>query len=407
LINLSPYKTFFADRELRRIVLSSIVPRLPAGMNALALTMLVQSQTNSFAAAGSVSAAYMMAAAIQAPLVGRFIDQNGPRRVMFPLGVACAIALCFVVLAVQMQWPLIAIMAGAFFAGGTFPPVSMTIRAMYRKSSMSDAQKQTAFALEAIVMELAFTLGPLAVSVALITGHAATAVLGSAALACIGTWLFARSGALERWGNVESGEEIVRHWLGPLKVSAVRRALLLSAMFGTGIGLLEISLPAFAAFVGNKALVGWLFAALSIPSAIAGFVYGTWHIKTPLNKQILMCAAWLATGAALMAVMNTFAPYVLMCVLAGLAFGPMITALSLQLGKLTPVEYSTEAFTWSMTVFLIGMGIGFTVGGGLIEATTRIDGWRASLFASVALFVCAGLSCLAIPEVRNDGSGGH
>jgi hypothetical protein len=55
-------------------------------------------------------------------------------------------------------------------------------------------------------------------------------------------------------------------------------------------------------------------------------------------------------------------------------------------------------------VFLIGMGIGFTVGGGLIEATTWIDGWRASLFASVALFVCAGLSCLAIPEVRNDGS---
>jgi MFS family permease len=96
-----------------------------------------------------------------------------------------------------------------------------------------------------------------------------------------------------------------------------------------------------------------------------------------------------------------------MCVLAGLAFGPMITALSLQLGKLTPVEYSTEAFTWSMTVFLIGMGTGFTVGGGLIETVNAIDGWRASLLASVALFVAAGLSCLAIPEVRNDGSATH
>ncbi len=349
----------------------------------------------------------MIAAALQAPIVGRFIDQNGPRRVMFPLGVACALALCFVVLAVQLQWPLLAIMIGAFAAGGTFPPVSMTIRAMYRKSSMSDAQKQTAFALEAIVMELAFTLGPLAVSVALLTGHAATAVLGSAALALIGTFLFSQSGAMTRWGTVENGEDVVRHWLGPLKVSAVRRALLLSTMFGTGIGLLEISLPAFAAFVGNTALVGWLFAALSIPSAIAGFVYGTWHITMPLNRQILFCAAWLAAGAALMAATDTFAPYVLMCVLAGLAFGPMITALSLQLGKLTPVEYSTEAFTWSMTVFLIGMGSGFVAGGALIESASGIAGWRASLLASVVLFIAAGLSCLAIPEVRNDGSGAH
>jgi MFS family permease len=402
LINLSPYKTFFSDRELRRIVLSSIVPRLPVGMNALALTLLVQSQTNSFAAAGSVSAAYMIAAAIQAPIVGRFIDQNGPQRVMLPLAVAHALALLCAIVAAKLVLPVIFIMTAAFVAGATFPPVSMTIRAMYRKSSMDDAQKQTAFAIEAIVMELAFTLGPLAVSLALLTGQAATAVFCSAMLAVVGTFAFARSGALARWGKVESGENIERHWLGPLKISAVRRALLLSAMFGTAIGLLEIALPAFANFVGSKAMVGWYFAALSIPSAIAGFVYGTWRISWPLNRQILCTAAWLAIGAGAMAAMTESIGFIVMCAIAGLAFGPMITALSLQLGKLTPVEYSTEAFTWSMTVFLIGMGVGFTAGGALIES----QGWRSSLVASVALFVAAGLSCLAIPEVRNDGSGG-
>jgi predicted MFS family arabinose efflux permease len=274
---------------------------------------------------------------------------------------------------------------------------------MYRRSTMDDAQKQTAFAIEAIVMELAFTLGPLAVSLALLTGQAATAVIVSALLALVGTILFSRSGAMTRWGVVESGEGIERHWLGPLKVSAVRRALVLSAMFGTGIGLLEIALPAFAAFVGSKAMVGWYFAALSIPSAIAGFIYGTWKISWPLNRQILCTAAWLAIGAAAMAAMNESIGFIAMCVITGLAFGPMITALSLQLGKLTPVEYSTEAFTWSMTVFLIGMGIGFTSGGVLIESMS----WRSALLASIVLFVAAGLSCLAIPEVRNDGSATH
>jgi MFS family permease len=404
LINLSPYRDLFRDRELRRIVLTSIVPRLPVGMNALSLTLLVQSQTNSFAAAGSVSAAYMIAAAIQAPIVGRFIDQHGPGRVMLPLGIVHALALLCAIVAAKLVLPVIFIMTAAFVAGATFPPVSMTIRAMYRKSSMNDAQKQTAFAIEAVVMELAFTLGPLAVSLALLTRQAATAVFVSAMLAAIGSYLFARSGAMTRWGNVESGDDIKRHWLGPLKISAVRRALLLSAMFGTAIGLLEIALPAFANFVGSKAMVGWYFAALSIPSAIAGFIYGTWRISWPLNRQILCTAIWLAIGSAAMAAMNESIGFIVMCAIAGLAFGPMIAALTLQLGKLAPVEYSTEAFTWSMTVFLIGMGVGFTVGGALIES----QGWRSSLIASVALFVAAGLSCLAIPEVRNDGtSAGH
>lgn len=397
---MSPYKTLFADRELRRIILTSIVPRLPVGMNALSLTLLVQSQTHSFAAAGSVSAAYMIAAAIQAPIVGRFIDKNGPQRVMLPLGIANAIALLCAIVAAKLVLPLIFIMTAAFVAGATFPPVSMTIRAMYRKSSMNDAQKQTAFAIEAIVMELAFTLGPLAVSLALLTGQAATAVFASAMLAVIGSILFSRSGALTRWGNVESGADVERHWLGPLRISAVRRALILSTMFGGGIGLLEIALPAFAEFVGSKAMVGWYFAALSLPSAIAGFIYGTWKISWPLNKQILCTALWLAVGSVAMAAMNESIGFIVMCAIAGLAFGPMITALSLQLGKLAPVEYSTEAFTWSMTVFLIGIGAGFTLGGALIEA----QGWRASLLASVALFTAAGLSCLAIPEVRNDGT---
>jgi MFS family permease len=208
---------------------------------------------------------------------------------------------------------------------------------------------------------------------------------------------------MTRWGNVESHEDIVRHWSGPLKVSAVRRALLLSTLFGAGIGLLEIALPAFAEFVGSKAMVGWYFAALSVPSAIAGLIYGTSKISWPLNKQILCTALWLAIGAALMALMNASAGFIVMCVITGLAFGPMITALSLQLGKLTPMEYSTEAFTWSMTVFLTGMGGGFFIGGGLIET----HDWQTSLFASAALFVAAGLACLAVPEVMNDGSAAH
>jgi len=109
-------------------------------------------------------------------------------------------------------------------------------------------------------------------------------------------------------------------------------------------------------------------------------------------------ALWLAVGSALMAFSTQTWSFLLACALTGLAFGPMITALSLQLGKLAPSEYSTEAFTWSMTLFMIGLGIGFWAGGGLIEQF----GWTSSLFACSVLMVVAAVCCLAVPEVRNE-----
>ena len=398
MINLTPYRTLFADVELRRIIISSILPRLPIGMNALGLTLLVQSQTQSFTRAGMVSAAYLCALAIQAPIIGRFVDNNGPKAVMMPLAILHARALLLLVFAVTQLGSLPLMLAAAFLAGAVFPPVSMTIRAMYRKSALADAQKQSAFAVESVIMECSFILGPLVVSLTMLAGSPAFAVLASAVMGVLGTWHFSRSGALARWGVVERGDNVVRHWLGPLKISSIRRALLLSFFFAIGIGLNEIALPAFANASGFPARVGWFYAAMSIPSAVMGFAYGSRHFSWPLNRQIMAAGLWLAGGSALMAICTQTWAFMLACALTGLAFGPMITALSLQLGKLSPSEYSTEAFTWSMTLFMIGLGIGFWAGGGLIEQF----GGASSLFACTGLMLVATVCCLAVPEVRNE-----
>jgi predicted MFS family arabinose efflux permease len=79
-----------------------------------------------------------------------------------------------------------------------------------------------------------------------------------------------------------------------------------------------------------------------------------------------------------------------------MAFGPMITALSLQLGALSPREYVTEAFTWSMTVFMVGLGAGFWLGGLLVQS----HGFGATLWAAAAFMGLAALWCLRVPQVR-------
>ncbi len=395
MINLTQYRTLFADDELRRIIISSILPRMPVGMNVLGLTLLVQSQTGSFTSAGMVSAAYMTALAIQAPIIGRFVDQNGPKKVMIPLAFLHALALMVLVFAVTSLQPMPLVLVAAFAAGAVFPPVSMTLRAMYRKSTMQDSQRQAAFAVESVMMECSFVLGPMIVSLGVVAGSPAFAVIAAAVMTALGTSHFARSGALERWGEVETGVE--RHWLGPLKISAVRRALTLSLFFAIGIGLNEIAMTAFANISGQPSNVGWFYAAMSIPSAITGFAYGSRHFSWPLNRQIMVAGLWLCAGSTLMALATQTWTFALACAFMGLAFGPMITALSLQLGKLAPSEYSTEAFTWSMTLFMIGLGIGFWVGGALIEQL----GVASSLFACAVLMFVAAVCCLSVPEVRN------
>ncbi len=395
---LANYRLFFADRELRRIVATSLLARLPIGMNSLAITLTLQASTGSFAQAGVVASAYLLGVAVQAPIIGRMIDQRGPASLIWPLTLAHALALLAIVFAAQLALPLAFLFTASALAGLFFPPVSMTIRAMYRKAELPDSIKQTAFALESIIMELCFITGPLLVTLAASVGEPQLAVIAAAGLATLGVWQFARSGALQRWGQVE--QEIDRHWAGPLAYPAVRRALLLSLSFGLAIGLIEIACAGYSQAKSWPGLVGILFAAMSVSSALSGLAYGarTWPLA--LARQCLLSVLWLALGALLMSQLDGVAAMILVSFLIGAGFGPGLAAMNLQLGKLTPSAYSTEAFTWSMTLFMGGLGVGFLLGGLLIER----HGWSASMLASGLAFLLAAVVCLSLPRLHLQGT---
>ena len=395
LLDLSAYRALFADRQLARIVLASILPRLPIGMNALGLTLFVHSASGSFARAGWVTGAYMAALAVQAPLLGRWVDRRGPRGVLGPLAALHVIALLALVLAVDQRLAMPWVLALALAAGVSFPPVAMVLRASLRKADLTASQRQSAFAVDSVVTESCFILGPLLVSLGLLAGSPAYAVALAAACTAIGVPLFVRSGALQRWGQIEPQAE--RHWLGPLRVTAVRRSLVLSLIGATGIGLNEMAIPAFATEAGLPRYIGGFYAAMSVPSALAGLYYGTRRWGWALNQQIQLTLAWLALGSIAMALSSSPLAFIVASGFAGMAFGPMITALSLQLGALSPRGDVTEAFTWSMTVFMIGLGAGFWLGGLLVQTYN----FSATLWAAAAVMGLAALWCLRVPQVRD------
>src|SRR3954447_19469766 len=64
------------------LLLSGFAGRLPSSMVPLALLLMVQEQTGSYAVAGGVSATYGIATALIAPVLGRLADRRSPRIVL-------------------------------------------------------------------------------------------------------------------------------------------------------------------------------------------------------------------------------------------------------------------------------------------------------------------------------------
>ena len=166
-------------------------------------------------------------------------------------------------------------------------------------------------------------------------------------------------------------------------------------LLGASFGLQEIGMMAAAKTAGSQAAVGWLFAAYSVPSAIAGLMYGTRQFAWPLNRQMALGHVWIAVLSLLLTQVSSLWVFALGCAVCGMAVGPAITASQMQLGKLTTAEYTTEAFTWSMTLFMVALGAAFACGGWLVESY----GVGAPMFCAACTASLGALMCLRVPEI--------
>jgi F0F1-type ATP synthase assembly protein I len=75
---------------------------------------------------------------------------------------------------------------------------------------------------------------------------------------------------------------------------------------------------------------------------------------------------------------------------AGATIAPSIAAQSLLVARMAPAKYATEAFTWSSTFIVSGIGVGMAVGGWLTEQYT------AKTPFLIAALLLAGMAALAL-----------
>lgn len=386
-ISLQRYALVFAQPDLRRTFALSVLGRLPIGLTGLAILLLVQTHTDSFARGGAAAACYVVGLALIAPLLGRSIDRYGPRRLLIGSGLLFPSMLLALVAAVERN-ATVSALAFAGAAGATFPPITVCVRTYFRRRLAEEGLLAAAYSAESVLIELIFIAGPVLVAGFVAFASAAAAVWFAAACGLAGTLLFLRSPALRTW-HVEQRSS--RSLLGPLSERGFPSLIAVVLCFSSAFGFLEVGVVAYAAERGDPALAGILLGITSAGSALGGLAYGSrgWHL--PLARQFIVALALMAVGLGILALGWRpwwFAPW---AAIAGIAMAPALIIQSMLAAKISRAEHATEAFTWVTSALLAGVGIGLAIGGVLLEAFPS----GAALAAGACAALVAALLALA------------
>jgi predicted MFS family arabinose efflux permease len=391
-ISLSRYAALLERPELRRTIVASVIGRMPIGILGLAILLASQASSGSFGIAGAVAASYLAGLACMAPVLGRLIDRAGPSRVLAVCAGAFPATLIALVVALRLDAPQWTAFVLAAAAGATFPPITVSLRTFLRQRLADEAQLSTAYSLESVLIETIFIVGPVLVALVVAYLSAAAAVIFAAGCGLIGTILFLRSPVLAHWRiEKRTGASMV----GPLSVRGFLPLLAVILAYSGAFGLLEIGVTAFATESGRPALAGLILGLMSVGSAAGGLAYGSRSWRPPLTHQFVLMLFLMGAGLAALAHVAHAAAFTALGILAGIVMAPALIIQSMLVAKTAPAQYATEAFTWSTSCLLTGVGLGLALGGLILERAT------SSAVLSAAGIVSVGAAVLASVSLRS------
>ncbi|MGY1696385.1 MFS transporter [Geodermatophilus sp. SYSU D00814] len=371
------------------MVLAAFVGRLPLSMVGLGCVLLVASETGSYGLGGTVAAAGAITTALVGPVLGRLADTFGQRRVLLPVTAVFTAAGAAFLAAVKDDWPRWTLFVTAGVAGACIPPVASMIRVRWTHLLRGTKRLPAALAMESVVDELVFIVGPVLVTFLSTTGHATSGVVTAFTLAVVGALLFAAQGRTE---PPPHGHEARR---GPsaIRTPGLRVLFVVGAAVGSVLGTLEIALVAFADEVDAMGLSGVLIAGLAVGSMISGIGWGAVHWHHPLRHRLLVVLAVLAALTVPLTLVDDIWVMIPFVVVAGVAVSPSLISSFTLAEIIVPRTAVTEAFTWIGTALGLGVAVGTSIAGKIVDT---VGANAAFLVATVS----AGLAALVVAAAQ-------
>jgi MFS family permease len=379
---LGRYAELFRAPSVGQVVIAGLLARLPLGMVPIATVLLVRAAGHSYAVVGGVVAALSVASAAAAPPVGRLVDRVGQARVLIPLSVLFPAFVGLLVWACDARASALVLVLLAAGSGATMPPVGACIRTLWPSMLPAQGLRETAYALEAWLQELAFVLGPVVVGGLAAFASASIAMLAAGVLGLVGTLWFSLTPPV----RAVSGHQNLggtRSRVGALGSSGVRTVIFACVALGCAFGVVEVTMPAFAEIHATRAQGGFALACFASGSLIGGLWSGM--RAAPARPELRFAGMLAALGVGLLPpLLAPSLPVVcVLMVIAGIPIAPAFASSYGLVDRLAVPGTTTEAFSWLSTAIVAGISLGTAVGGVVIEHAGVT--WSLALAAPCAL----------------------
>jgi MFS family permease len=382
------YRSVLRVPGCARVLVTALLARLPQGMSSLAILLLVRATTHSYPDAGIAVGGYALACAAAVPTQGRLVDRYGRSAVLLPAALMQALALVALVVGARGHADAIELVALAVAAGAMQPAIAPSVRALLGEMLTNTATRETGYALESVIQELIWIVGPLVVAAMVTLVSPSAAVLVSAGVCVVGTSLFITSPRVR--GN--AGARCTGRVRSAVASPELRAMLWPVAMMGAAIGLIDVGIPSLALHAGSRASTGVLLALWSVGSLCGGLWYGgvAWRIALPERYRWLLTAAVACVLPLVFA--RTIPEGMAASFLAGVTIAPVFSCQYALVGRAVTHGSETEAFTWVAAALMLGLSAGSALSGVLIGGI----GVSAPFAAACAAMAIAALSAVRV-----------
>ncbi len=386
------YLTLLRTPGAAQFCLAGMVGRAPMAMFGLGTVLLIAASTGRYGLAGAIAGTGSIGYAACAPQLARLADRFGQQRVLRPLVAIFGVSCLALVASAELRAPIWVLLITGGLAGAAMPSLGSMVRARWSALLGDSPALHSAFALESVVDEMIFVVGPAVVTL-LATTFPPAGVLVCMSLSVVGTLVFAAQRRTEpavrpapQSGTGQHGARTARGRLPAVGLATMAPVYLcLGAMFAS----IDLSTVDFAQRNGHKPLAGLILGTYALGSAVGGLWYGSRAWRAPLERRFLLTLVLTVAGVATFWAQPGLISLDLSVVVAGLTISPtLIAGYGLIERQATPGR-RTEAMTWLSSAIAVGVAAGSAATGRIVDGLGPRWGYGlAAAFGIMAVIVC-------------------
>jgi MFS family permease len=344
-------------------------------MTELGVFLLVQIEYGSYAEAGKVVGIVALAWVVVGPIVANLVDRYGQSRILrwsIALSTLGRIGLTIGAVLHQPIWVL-ALFAPLIPSTGS---ISTYTRARWSHTARSTDELNTAFSLEASLDEILFIFGPAATTILCTQVTSWAGLSFSTATLVLGGYAFISHRETEPPTGAGSHptptarRRIRRPRLGSHLLVSFPAVLITGTIF-TAQGALFVSTDAatvaFADEAGVKAVSGPILAVFALGSLVGGVAYGSRVWRRSLASRLVWGVTLTGVGVSTFGLAPNLSMLALAMFVTGLVVAPTMAIGDGLVQALVPRNRLTEGMAWTRVGIDLGIGVGATLSGHLIE----------------------------------------